>query len=124
MIRGIVTDQREAIIRLRILASTAQEQEIDAVVDTGFNDFLALPSDQIKTLDLPFAAPLLATLADGTVVETNSYRAAVMWDSQRRDVLVVACDGGPLVGMSMLYGCNLFLEAKDGGAVIIERQAE
>ena len=72
MIRGIVTAEREAIIRLRIFAPTTQEQEIDAVIDTGFNDFLALPANQIRALDLPFAAPLLATLADGRVVETSS----------------------------------------------------
>ena len=39
MIRGIVTDQREAIIRLRILGPTAQELEIDALINTGSTIF-------------------------------------------------------------------------------------
>src|SRR2546423_508349 len=122
MIRGIVTPQREAIIRLRIFGPAGLDEEVEAVVDTGFNDFLALPTGQIRAMNLPFAAPLLATLADGRVVETDCHRAAVVWDDQRREVLVVACDGGPLVGMSLPYGYNLYLEAMDGGLVTIERR--
>ena len=81
-----------------------------------------MPSAAIDSFKLPFAAPLLATLADGRVVETSSYRAIVLWDGDRRDALVVACDGGPLVGMSLLYGFDLRVEAVDGGTVTIERR--
>lgn len=122
MIRGVVTPQREAIIRIRIFGSVGQEDEVGAVLDTGFNDFLALPPALVTAMGLPFAAPLLAALADGTVVELSCYRAAVHWDGQRRDVLVVACDGRPLVGMSLLYGYDLHIEAVDGGLVTIERR--
>jgi predicted aspartyl protease len=121
MISGIVTPQREPVIRLRIFGPAAEE-EFETVIDTGFNDFLALPGTIIESLALSFEAPLLATLADGRVIETKSYRAAVWWDGVRREVLAVACDGGPLAGMSLLYGCDLHVEAVDGGTVRIERR--
>ena len=122
MIQGIVTPQREAVIRLHIFGSASQEAEIEAILDTGFNDFLALPLAIITAMDWPFAAPLLATLADGIIVETSCYRAAVLWDGERRDILAVACDGGPLIGMSLLYSCDLHVEAVDGGLVTIQRR--
>ena len=33
----------EAVVRLSLLNSSGQTRDIDAVVDTGYNDFLTLP---------------------------------------------------------------------------------
>jgi predicted aspartyl protease len=44
MIRGIVNARREAIVPLVVGNASGQRQVIDAVVDTGFNGFLTLPS--------------------------------------------------------------------------------
>ena len=37
MITGTVTSHREAIIRLIVRGPSGQEEEIEAVIDTGFN---------------------------------------------------------------------------------------
>jgi clan AA aspartic protease len=121
MIRGVVTSEREAVIQIRV-SGPAEELELEAIVDTGFNDFLTLPQGLIDDLHLPFAAPMLAALADGNVVETSSYRATVHWDEELREIFVVACDGGALVGMSLLYGHDLHIEAVDGGLVTTKRR--
>ena len=95
-IHGVVTPHRQAVIQLSVLGST-QRRTIPAIIDTGFNDFLALSSPLINELGLSFEAKLVATLADGQTVETSSYRAKILWDGESREVLAVACDGGPLV---------------------------
>jgi clan AA aspartic protease len=119
MIHGIVTPEREAVVRIKVVGSK-REQEVDAVIDTGFTDFLTLPPSLVAKLDLRLAAPLLATIAGGIVVEMNCYSAAVLWFGEReRDILVVECDGEPLIGMSMLYGCDLHIQAIEGGQVTI-----
>ena len=122
MIRGIVTPRREAVIRIRI-SGPARSEELDAVIDSGFNDFLTLPLSLINSFALPFAAPMLATLADGSVVETTSYRATIIWDEHPREVFVIQCAGEPLVGMSMLYGYDLRVEAIDYGLVTIQKHS-
>lgn len=120
MIRGVVTPEREAVVRIQVFGP-AGEQEVDAVLDTGFTDFLTLPPSLVAKLRLSFAASVMATLAGGNVVELNCYRASVLWGDAmtRREILVVECDGGPLIGMSLLYGCDLHIEVVEGGEVTI-----
>src|SRR6266849_9349420 len=103
MIKGIVTPNRQARIRLAVFSSGGQQYDIDALVDTGFNLFLTLPAATIATLALPFAIRTRASLADGSLVQLDCYRATVDWDGQLRAILMVTADGGPLVGMSLLY---------------------
>lgn len=123
MIQGVVTPDREAVIRLVVRGSQGQEHEVEAVIDTGFNDYLTLPPDLVTALGLPFAAPTQATLADGSVAQMNYHRATVVWDGAPRSALVLACEGGALVGMSLLYGYDLYVQAVDGGIVTIKAPA-
>src|SRR5437667_7858174 len=100
MIKGIVTPNRQARIGLTVFSSAPQRYDIDALVDTGFNLFLTLPASTIAALALPFAMRTQASLADGSLLQLDCYRATVDWDGQPRAILVVSADGGPLVGMS------------------------
>lgn len=59
------------------------------------------------------------TLADGSEIDLDAYTAAVVWDGRPRHVSALAADGGPLVGMSLLYSFELKVEVLDGGAVEI-----
>jgi predicted aspartyl protease len=80
MISGLVTSDREAVIRVRVRGPQGDADERNAVIDAGFTDFLALPPSVIAALDLPFLAPAEATLADGTVVQLNYYQVQIVWD--------------------------------------------
>ena len=81
---------------------------------------MTLPPDLIAALNLSYEAPTLAMLADGSVLQLQYYRASVWWDVQRRSIPVLQTNGGPLIGMSMLYGYRLIIDAVDGGNVMIE----
>ena len=48
------------------------------------------------------------------------YLAKVLWHGQEQDVLALQADGGPLIGMSLLYGSRLVLEVIDNGDVTID----
>jgi clan AA aspartic protease len=120
MIEGTISNQHEAIIRLSIHGPDGQLAEIDAIIDTGFNDCLTLPPSLLETLDLPFEAPTLATLADGSTVTLDFHRATIQWDNQRREVLVLAAEGGALVGVGLLKGFHLAIDFVVGGKVTIE----
>jgi clan AA aspartic protease len=120
MVRGIVTPNRQARIDLTVFSSGGQPYDIDALVDTGFNLFLTLPAATIAMLALPFATRTQASLADGSLVQLDCFRAAVEWHGQQRFILVVRADGGPLVGMSLLHGSRVTLDVVDGGPITIE----
>jgi hypothetical protein len=44
----------------------------------------------------------------------------VIWDGQEQIIDVVASDAEPLVGMGLLYGFKLQIEAIESGCVTIE----
>ncbi len=117
---GVVTAYREAIIRLPIRGSTGQEQGSEAVVDTGFDGWLTLPTSMIAALGLAWRGRGRAILADGSESSFDTYEVEVIWDGQPRQILVDAIEADSLVGMSLLYGYNLHIQVVDGGSVTIE----
>lgn len=120
MITGRVTAQRDATVRLVVLDSTHQPHDVDTVIDTGFNGFLTLPRVMLQTLQLPLAGNRRVTLGDGSTVVLDLYLATVLWDMQPREVLVLAAEGGSLMGMAMLYGHRVILHVVDNGDVLID----
>jgi hypothetical protein len=48
------------------------------------------------------------------------YEVAVLWDGQWNTVEADAAETDALVGMSLLHGYNLYVEAVVGGRVVIE----
>jgi clan AA aspartic protease len=120
MITGIVTSNREAIIRVLVRGAHGQEAQVEAVIDTGFTGFLTLPAQLIASLALSFAGTTRAALADGSEVAMDVFEASVLWDNLERDVVVLAAEGVALVGMALLSGYRVTLEVEGGGSVRIE----
>lgn len=118
-ITGTVADGREALIPLTLLGPGERRARIEAVVDTGFTGHLVLPSALVGELGLPLRGVRDSFLADGSVVSLDAYRVGVEWDDRVRVVPALAAEGGPLVGMSLLRGSELRIEAVDGGEVVI-----
>ena len=120
MIRGEVTADYEAVIQLLVYGPTGQSRCIKAVLDTGFNAYLTLPTSIVAELGLSYHGMAVAVLADGTRVALRKYEATVTWDDRQRDILVLDGEGVPLIGMSMLRGHSLVAEVVVGGSLRIE----
>lgn len=123
MINGTINADREAIIRLRVVGISGQTYSFDAVIDTGFTGYLTLPLAVIIAMGFAFAGYQNVELANGSIELVEVYNGDVDWDGQQRFVEIDAAETDPLVGMSLLYGYKLTLEALDGGSVLIERLA-
>ncbi len=119
MIIGIISPDREATLPIAV-HGTDTLQEFEAVIDTGFNGYLTLLSAEIAELDLPFHSQVLVTLGDASNIILRKFQAVMDWDGQARDVLVLEAEGGPLVGMALLYGYDVWLRILDGGHVKVE----
>jgi clan AA aspartic protease len=123
VISGTVTRYREAVVRLHVRGPGGQEEEIEAVIDTGFSDFLTLAPPVIAALALQLAGSMRVTLADGGEIDLDAYISTVEWEGRLLHVSTLAADGGPLIGMSLFYGSELRVEVVDGGAVEIRALA-
>lgn len=124
MITGVVTDDRQAIIRLMVRGPAGQEQEIEAIIDTGFDGWLSLPSSIVVRLGLTWRQRGRALLADGRESVFDTYEAAVDWDGKARRILVDEAETAPLVGMSLLAGYELTVQAQPGGNVTVRALSE
>lgn len=80
MMEGVVNLRREATLAVVVGSSNRQLQAIDAVIDTGFNGFLSLPSTIITTLNLPWSGSDFVTLGDSSETYFDLYTGTVIWD--------------------------------------------
>ncbi len=120
MITGAIKSD-EARIRLKVIGRHGRTQEVEAVIDSGFNGALTLPPALIATLDLRWRSVDLATLANGTTCVFQVYVGKVLWDGKLRTILVAEADADPLVGMRLLRGHELKMHVRARGKVTIKR---
>lgn len=114
---GRVNRTREAIIKLVVIGTNDQRIAIDAVIDTGFNGDLILPLDLISALELTVQGYQRAILGDGTISQFQVYAATAIWDGARKIVEVNAAASGALIGMGILEGYKLEVDAIPNGMV-------
>ncbi len=120
MMNGIVDQNCEAKIRLVVSNESKQTEVIDAVIDTGFTGFLTLPLTVINSLNLQLYSREEGTLGDGSTCIFDVYSGLVICDGEYRYIDVNAAETDPLVGMSLLYGYRMQLDAIEGGTVTIQ----
>lgn len=120
MITGTVNTDREGVVRLRVQSANGQEQELDGVIDTGFNGFLTLPPALIAAFGYPRIGYGRTLMSNGKEELFDIYEATVIWDGQPRTVEADEADTDALIGMSLIYGYELRMQGKDGGKVTVE----
>lgn len=119
MLTGVVSAQLEPLMRLSVRDGSDQPQEVEAVVDTGYNGFLTLPASLVASLGLTWLCRQQGRLADGSILTFDVYVAIVDWQGKRRIVEVEAADSYPLLGTLMLEGCELRINVISGGSVTV-----
>ena len=120
MIKGVVNDAYEAVVRLTVRGPSSQSQEVEAVIDTGYNGFLTLPPALVTELGLVYRDRSRATLADGSEAFFDMYDVAVLWDSSLRSTRASSADATPLIGMRLLDRYDLSIQVRIGGRVVIQ----
>ena len=120
MIVSTVNNALEPTVRLTVRNATGSDHEIEAVVDTGFTGSLTLPISVIAVFGLPWLIRQTVRLGDGSTDYYDVHSGIILWDGMVRQISVEAANTRPLLGMELILGCRLQIEAFPGGRVIIE----
>ncbi len=109
---GIVNDDLELRMKLQLAAGGEEESYslINALIDTGFNGELALPSELCGRMGLELVRVSSATLADGSTRTVSIFSGRVVWGNESRLVDVAGSGFVPLIGTTMLSQHRLFAE--------------
>ena len=93
---------------------------VEFLVDTGFEGDLALPDPLLMQLDADFVMDKNIRMADGSIRKRPHYVITLDWDEEPRPTEVLALEGVPLMGISLLRNYLIQIEMTDGGEVSLE----
>jgi clan AA aspartic protease len=120
VIIGRVNSRLKALAPIKVKSAGRQTITVEVIVDTGFSGFLMLTPEVINTLQLPRIGSRVFSLGNNSRANFDTYMAKVIWDGEERTVRVIASEAHPIVGMSLLKGYRVTIDAVDGGQVRIE----
>lgn len=120
MIKGRVDGNQQALVTIDVMDGEGNPQSLEAILDTGFTGYLTLPTGSIRRLGLRSVGQRTFELANGELFAFEAYLASVSWHGSLRDVLVLKSDSSPLLGMTLLWGSRVIVDALMDGEVTIE----
>lgn len=118
MIFGLVRGYSPRI--RHILRGLRGSIEVEFVVDTGFEGELALPPALLRQVEANFLEVRFVLMANGQEEQHSVYTITLDWNDEPRPTEVLALDGNPLLGMLLIDGNHLHIEATEGGEIMIE----
>lgn len=117
--QGTVIDGVDPVLPVILLDARGDRIEVLATVDTGSTAPLTLPTVAIRDLQLPWKMTEDIALADGSLVACNVYEAQVDWLDGPRTIFIYETDSNPLLGMTLMNGCRLMIDAIPNGLVTL-----
>jgi clan AA aspartic protease len=111
-VKGFVDDRLRALVKIPVSASARGDRtELLAWIDTAFNGGLAIPQTQITKLGLVNESSVEAVLADGNLVQLETFACFFDWFDNSFETQIVASDGEyPLLGTMLLDGHRLHVD--------------
>ena len=120
-----VDDALEAVVILSVRGENGAMEDVNFIIDSGYTGEMTLPQEIIGRLNLgaaeydDYEAAPTVMLADGAILLVEVYVTSVWWHDRLRSVEVDSIGSTPLIGMGLLRGSNLSIDAIPGGLVTI-----
>lgn len=116
----LVRGRLRPIVRVLVLGQNNASWLCRATVDTGFSEHLTLPGDVINYLGLQPAGSTLSRLANDEIQRFELYHAEIFFGGHFRNIQVHRTETESLMGMSLISGNIIKIDARVGGAVEME----
>ena len=122
MITGRVNDIYEAAISVEVAAHDRQTvHRFDAVIDTGFSQYLMMPRGANSQMGLPIEGSRPLVLGNQQRHDFDFCYAAVIWDDEIRAIPVLISETETFVGARLLAGYSLTVAMVPGGRVTVAK---
>ena len=123
MISGGVNSDLEAVIEIAVQDDGGEFHIFQCIIDTGFNGFLAMPSEIIEELGLVFRQNRATNLVGSVDIYLPVYLGLVDWNEELLEISVLGTERDFLAGTALLENSTLTIQVWDGGDVLIEERA-
>ena len=121
---GYVTNRNGGLfptISIHIFDRNNDTHRVSAFIDTGFSGDMTLARQTIQKLRPKKDGIANLRLADGNIVSANAYVGLILWHGKSREVRIFEAENTPLIGMSLIKGSVLNIQAVAGGPVHINK---
>ena len=119
MIEGIVNNFDEPIIKLDIHLSGNNSKKVNAIIDTGFNGYISIPTTIIEESNWDFLGTEEYELANGDIVEERVYLGKIIFDGDELQVFSLTNrTKDVLIGTKVLKNKILKVDFKDSKVTI------
>lgn len=119
-LQGSIDSRNLLWVPITVLGEQGQ-QNISALLDTGFTGELLLPVQIAIPLGLKLAGVGSVQLADGSINQQMLFSASIKWGTRNRPVTVnVVMGGDALIGGGLLHGYILLVDFQKKELIIKE----
>ncbi|MYC35700.1 MAG: hypothetical protein F4X66_02120 [Chloroflexi bacterium] len=117
--RGDVTGDPQALGTIEVNNAEGHPRPMEVVLDTGFIGYLTLQAETIRELGLSSVGQRTFELPNGSCSSFEAYLAEVSWHGHPTNVVVFESNNTPMLGMALLWGSRVALEAVTQREVLI-----
>ena len=119
MVTGRIDENLEARITIQVVGEDRTEN-VEFLVDTGFNGYLAVSPSQVTRFQLRSKAVQRGVTADGRIGFFDTIEMQIVWLGRTLRLRAQVLDE-PLIGVRLLAGNELFVDWSEGGEVRLSK---
>ena len=105
------------ITPIYVEGTDGSSEVFQALLDTGFTEYVALPSREIEKLNLTPLRKVVLEFANSTQQVVQTFSATIIWCDVRRTVVVHEVGERPTVGMELIADMHVDFDAQDLGLI-------
>ena len=121
---GHIDQDGHPVIPVDLFDRQGRLRRVEAMIDTGFDDFLALPTHLVQRLGLVWINRMPMQVATSEWAHFDVYEATVFWLGNRLPIRVLQTQSEILVGTRLLWESQLTAQFWEGGVVSVQSRPE
>ena len=121
---GHIDQLGRPVIPVDLFDHQGRLHRVEAMIDTGFDDFLTLPAYLVQRMGLVWASRMPMQVATSEWAQFDIYAADVLWLGNRLPLRVLQTQSETLVGTRLLWESQLTVQFWEGGGVNVQPRSQ